>query len=242
MAHTKKSSVKHQQAFHYAGPAYVDEILQRGVIAVGMERLVPSIWFSDCPERIRQQMDIVIDDRRQAVDEIAAQALGDLASEMVEALHLWQKSNGVVPTSTKTDFQCFDFLAGDLEFVFLSVGDWIHWGWDEPSGFVFDTETLLRRGATLRTMDLGPRFAAAIRDVLVEPWKDYLKAKDAILTALAQVKQQGELRGRAAIEYLRDLPVWEGERPAEVLWPGNLPVSMATQVWKEGTQLRRTTT
>lgn len=224
------------QAFHSANPAVVEEILEQRHIQVGMARLLPSIWLTDCPARIREMMNIVLDEGAGTVNEPALQALDDLSVEMAEAMHAWQKANGMIPTGTETDFQCVDFLAGDLDFVFLSVGGWVKFANDEPSGFVFDAEELLRNGAILRLMDLGPRYAAALRELLVKPWKSYSKARDGILAALAGVQSQGQLHGKQAIEFLRTSWALNSGRPPEILWQGDLPVSLAKEVWIDGAQ------
>ena len=231
------------KAYHHVDGYIMDEVMAAGKIEVGAARLDPQIWNSDCPDRIR---DLIANAESRGsgaaeANDVAVQALSDLAAERVEEIHLWQRKRGFDATSTKTDFQCLDFLAGDLSFVFLSVDDWISWGRDEPSGFVFDAEKLLREGALLRVMDLGPRYAIAVSELLMMPWHDYRAAKRGIMDTIAEVQKRGQLAGKSAIRFLRETAEERSvavlARPIEILWPGDLPVSLAESAWKEGIQV-----
>lgn len=220
------------RVFHHIPDISIEHVLQEGVVRPAIFRLEPSIWLGDCADRIRN----LVWNLREPND-VATQALGDLPAEIAAELQTWQEAHGVIPTSRQTDFQCWDFLAGDLGSVFLSVGDWVHWGRRDPSGLVFNGQELVKLGARVRPYDLALAYRQALEDFLVQPFTNIEEAKRVIRETLEQVRWKGELRYVEAAEFLRKKGPWVGDARPEVVWTGDLEVNFATELWRDGLQV-----
>lgn len=237
-------------AYHFASATAVDGILRQGKILPGIYRLDPSIWQWDCDNRIRGLLEDVANQAvlrarhqgaeaaEEPMDETALSALHDLVASRADELDRWQKRRRIEARQTKTEFECFDFLARDLEHVFLAAHDWPWFASREVSGFVFDAEELVWHGAVVRPVDLAETYNTEIRKVLERSWDSSEAATEAFEAAFAGAKRRNELRGSEALRFLSQADPANWPEPPEVVWPGDLPIDMALSVWKNGERVQ----
>lgn len=143
---------------------------------------------------------------------------------------------------TQSLFNCTDLIAGDLDLVFLSPGDW----YSVMNGFVFDAEELLMKGARFRPMDLLGNFNYVIEQVSSRKFKSMLDAMEEIEEALREERETRELTGEEGIWDLRsclegggDYPEPDGQCKGEIVWEGPLPLDLAIEVWENGKEITR---
>lgn len=226
------------RAYHFVPAPVLDDVLGLGRVEPGIMRIDPSIWIWDCQNRIRG----LVDDMRAAgdpVDETALSAIHELVAGKAEELARRQRREGAEARQTKTEFQCLDFLAGDLERVFLAVHDWPWFAAREVSGLVFDAEELIWNGGVVRPIDLAETYDAEVRKILKKPWKSGKKAAEAVLEALEGVKGRHEISSSEALRFVGAAARggnWP--EPPELLWPEALPVDMAMEIWKNGERIQ----
>ena len=136
-------------------------------------------------------------------------------------------------------FNCVDFLAGDLDYVFLRPGDW----YSVDNGFVFDAADLFRKGARFRPRDLLGAYASAIKIVASQAYRTVREARLEIEAMIDLVKGDMEYRGIEALEVVKACLEGGGvcagqESPmSEIVFPGPLPTGMAIEVWENGVRL-----
>lgn len=137
-----------------------------------------------------------------------------------------------IPTNSKgtwSEFRCEDILAGDLSRVFLSLAEWSEiYKKHNKNGIIFVAEDLVKRGAVIRYQDLLQEYESVLQEFF-EPGGR--KTADALERALDRVRKTGELRGKAALEYLRR---GDFEGTEEVVVDGPLSLDRAEQIWRDG--------
>lgn len=169
-----------------------------------------------------------------------------LLHERIREISELQKHEGLnPPTIPATMLFCADLIAGDFVNVFLSPGGFTNAmaarGWP-LSGFAFDAEELIRRGAEYRPEDLGFRFRNAISNTLKSDFGKH-SAYEAIKITLEE-KRVDVLKGDDALKALKlfDKPSHdptahrEYDWPAnpEIVWHGPLPLDLAIEFWMNG--------
>jgi hypothetical protein len=152
----------------------------------------------------------------RAIEELAAERIASLPEE----------------GSTQTLFNCFDVLAGDINLVFLSIGNW----YSIPNGFVFDAERLIDGGAKLRKRDLLGRYGEMFEAVSAEHFRSVVAAKRAILSGLEVILEAHQLEGREAKTWIREIYEEKENRrqDTELAWEGRLPLSLAVEAVRVG--------
>ena len=140
-----------------------------------------------------------------------------------------------------TKFECADFLAGDLGFVFLSLGQWNYWDpKDRENGFVYDAAELVKFGALVREEDYGRDYATSLRGL--GAWRFSSPRRwDTALRAVLERISGSSLSGEAARDVLDAADLaghWpESFQDPELLCPGALSMDYATQIWVDGRQV-----
>lgn len=217
------------KAYHWVPNTAFPKILDTGLITPAIERVSPGFFRDKCVDEFENIKSIA---RASSYDlnPVALRAAERLAEDRIEDLTQW--SRGDFSREEFSQFGCIDLMAGDIESVFLQVGDWVHWGGsDRPTGFVFDAEYLIRQGAVLREKDLAPLYWDGLNKFLQEDWGDIDAAEDHLLQAFVDIQRAHESRGKAAIKALKKL----GRRVnAELLWNDRLPVALAVESVLEG--------
>ncbi len=140
--------------------------------------------------------------------------------------------------TTHTLFNCLDFIAGDMESVFLSIGDW----YAVPNGFVFDAGRLLSIGAKFRPIDLLGFYERAISRIAKRRFASIPAAVEAVEKVIREVHDAHETIGKAGIEELEACvaatEIAEGRKKdcptGEITWSGSLPLDLAIEAWQEG--------
>ena len=226
------------KAYHYVPASAMKKVLHQEEILPSSERVDPSIFMWDCQNtmnEIRREIEF----GGQVADENALEALYDWADQEVQSLEEWQREIGAEETHRETQFYCIDLLAGDLDRVFLSVGNWVHWA-PSHTGFVFDAEELIGRGGGLRTTDLSLAYGVALQEVLMKRWRSREEAREAFEREFRKVVKTNTALKKEAKDWLRmssrsltQAALPEGGR-AELVWEGSLPLKLAIEVWDEG--------
>ncbi len=131
--------------------------------------------------------------------------------------------------SPQSMFNCIDLIAGDLDLVFLSIGDW----YAIPTGFVFDAEELLARGAVFRPADIMGELGYRLEEISRWNYGRYAEARRAIEEVAQDVIERNSLKGAAARRAIkRCLKEGEGACPVgELVWEGPLPLELAVEAW-----------
>lgn len=201
------------------------EIIERGEIEPAIERLDRGEMEAECfsdPERgatLRQRFEGASQKLLLALEAIARKKIAKLPESGF----------------THSLFNCVDLIAGDLEVVFLKPEGW----YSVPTGFVFDAEKLIAKGARYRDEDLLGGYTAAIEGAADMGFRSVEDARRHIERELADIHKYFESTGRAALEKLRE---WKRGRRAsqdfrEIVWKGRLPLAMATEAWLEGEEV-----
>jgi hypothetical protein len=141
----------------------------------------------------------------------------------------------VPPYTARTEFQCDDLIAGDLDQVFLSLGSWLPEGHfpGERNGFAFDAEYLIEDGAAIRPGDLVEDYYAEIGDFL---WhKGGEKTAEALARRLDDIKDRYELRGKKALRALEKGRFQPGY--AELVYPDRIMTWQAIEAWMDGERM-----
>jgi hypothetical protein len=163
-----------------------------------------------------------LDATLQHADPRAYQAFQDLLDERL--LDIQEHASG-----TWSEFRCEDILAGDLGRVFLSLAEWPEiYKKHNKNGIVFVAEDLVKRGAAIRYQDLLPEYESALQEFFESASR---KTVDVLERALDKVRRKGEIRGAAALAYLR---LGEFEGTEEVVVDGPLSLDRAEQIWRDG--------
>ena len=131
---------------------------------------------------------------------------------------------------THSLFGCLDLLAGDLDLIFLKPRGW----YSLPNGFVFDAEELLMKGGRFRGEDLLGGYVAAVEGASKKPFGSVASARRFIEHEFQDIRHYFESTGREAIEALRHTRDLE-----EIVWPGDLPLGMAIEAWRDGRNITR---
>jgi hypothetical protein len=169
-----------------------------------------------------------------------------LLHEQIREISELQKREGLNLLKTQsTMLSCLDLIAGDFMNVFLSPGGFtnatIARGWP-LSGFAFDAEDLIRRGAEYRPRDFLSQYRGAVSGTLrsgLDEDRAYAAAR-----ASLDIAKAGTLTGDEA---LKALAIFEGPEhdptgykkydwpsDAEVVWRGPLPIDLAVELWVGG--------
>ena len=205
------------------------EIISVGEIRPAITRLDPSVMEHEC---FSERSGYSIYERFPKASKTALKALEEIAKSKIRKL----PETGF----TQSLFNCLDLLVGDLELVFLSLGNW----YCVPNGFVFDAKELLAEGARLRPTDLLGEYSQALQVVVNQKYKSVKEAKDEIRAMIDLVRAEIEYSGTGAYEVL---DLWEKREGGfsgkkhlhpEVVWKGALPIGMAIEVWEEGRKIK----
>jgi len=214
------------------------KVLHQGEILPSSERVDPSVFMWDCQNTMNEiRREIEFNDLEPNENTFAA--LYDWADQEVQSLEEWQREIGTEETHRETEFYCIDLLAGDLDRVFLSVGNWVRWA-PSHTGFVFDAEELVWKGAGIRTTDLSLAYMAALQRVLMKLFRSKGEAREAFEGGLQKVVRANTSWKKEAKDWLRmsSRSLTKAALPeggmAELVWEGSLPLKLAIEVWREG--------
>lgn len=204
------------------------EIISVGEIRPAVTRLDRSSMRDECYSK---EIGSTLHDKFPKAGKKAYQAMKEMVEEKLEEL----------PESgfTQSMFNCLDLLVGDLEFVFMSLGNW----YSSDNGFVFDAKQLLAEGAIFRPIDLLGEYDNALSVVVNQKYDSVKEARVEIDAMLELVRSQMEYKGRGAYKVLqacmeRKGPCTKTHRPPELVWRGALPVAYAIEVWEEGKKIK----
>lgn len=201
-------------AYHSIKKKFIGKVLREGVIRPAIVRLDP--YSFDCGVVLEWFKNYV------QVPRGTEEMFLDWVEREKESLADFQRQEGFKGDQTSTQFQCLDFLAGDIESVFLSLGSWA--GDPFPkTGLIFDAEDLVNNGAWIRRHDFADGYEMAMQRVLSKRYTSYQKFVDKAVSDLDFVKR-GELYGPDALEFIRE-GRWRDsyEGTPELLWSGDLP-------------------
>lgn len=219
------------KAYHYIaeGGAALDRILEAGTVLPAIYRIDPLDIGDQCDEMMGKLDHAARMDPKKAP---AVSAVRELIQEKIGEIYVAQQQDPVTDGSP-TKLRCEDLLAGDLTFVFLSVGDWVReiFGGEEfvPNGLVFDAEFLVRQGARVRMGDLFDEYYMAVTELVWhETYDDVRDARSALIEKLRRI--QGRSRGvDMELEKLGRASTW-----AEIVYPGILPAEWSIEIWRDG--------
>lgn len=159
-------------------------------------------------------------------------ALRQIARAWVEKL----PENG----TTHTLFNCVDILAGDLDRIFMSIGNW----YSVDTGFVFDAEELMRKGASFRPTDLLGPLDFNIERISKATFPSVYEAKVAIQETIDEVLKDHSWSGKKGLSELQKCFAGEGKYyksegcvNGELVWDGPLPLELAVEAWDNGTRI-----
>lgn len=205
--------------------------------------ILPAAYRMD-PDQARQLCRAELNKRNPP----AAVRLGidRLLDERVEEIAALQEREWIRPPKTEggSMFMCDDLLSGDFMNIFLTPGGFtgamIARGWP-LSGFEFDAEELIRRGAQYRKEDFLWGYKSALLKAL-----ESSSGPDTYATLKADLAAV-QTRAKYGDEAVEELAIFDvpGHDPtthgeyawpssAEVVWPGPLPLELATAVWHNG--------
>lgn len=211
------------KAYHtvLGGPENVRQILEEGVIRPASERMDPAKAQALCSDLITQ------------ITWSGSKTIPEATEAFIELLELrLQDLRPLPPYTTRTEFQCDDLIAGDLDQIFLSLGSWLPEGHfpGKHNGFTFDAEYLIEDGAAIRTADLVEEYDGEITDFL---WhKGGEKTAEALARRLDDVKNRYELRGKKALRALEKGRFQPGY--AELVYPDRIMTWQALEAWMDG--------
>lgn len=163
----------------------------------------------------------------------ALEALEEMAREKIEEL----PRSGL----SRSLFNCADLIAGDLEVIFLSVGDW----YSVPNGFVFDARELMEGGACFRPSDLLGEYTRALDIVVRQKYRSVARAREEILAMIDLVKGEMQSCGPSAVKVLEacmkggGICAGKSSTGFEIVWPGPLSLDLAIEVWKNGKRVSK---
>lgn len=204
---------------HHSVPAeFIDVVLSEGVIRPALVRIDP--YSFDCNEILEMAH------RDAQVNAKTQEMFLDWVDREKESLADFQRQEGFEGRQTSTQFSCLDFLAGDLDYVFLSLGAWARFPFQD-TGFVFDAEALVDLGARVRKQDFVEGYEAALQRVLGRSYRSNEAFSKAATSALEFVKR-GELHGTEALKFIRGEKWKHYSYPGspELVWSGDLPVTL----------------
>jgi hypothetical protein len=215
------------KAYHWVPQRAFPEIARVGHLTPAIERLDRGVFHDKCDEMLESLGSTL---RERPVNVFAQQALQSLIEGRL-AEFAARPSAGREPF---TQLGCIDLLAMDAENVFLQVGRPPDWSDERFSGFVFDAEELVRRGATFRRKDLAPAYWAALQKFMAMPFQDSDHALDELVETFVRVQKANDLRGVPGLRALRGK---HGRQPPELLWQGRLPIDLAVESFHANTYL-----
>lgn len=162
------------------------------------------------------------------IRDTTADAIRLLGRDYAEAQGLTKRS------FERSRFECPDVIAGDLECVFFSLGEFKYCG-ENQNGFVFDALRLIRdMDARLRREDFLALYGEIVREVDRYELNTATETASAIEEALRQAgRRGGEKRGTAAMQQLRKSGLDEFSS-VELAVRGKVPLSLAEEVWING--------
>jgi hypothetical protein len=211
------------KAYHtvLGGPENVRRILEEGVIRPASERMDPVKARTLCDDLVTQ------------ITWGSSKTIPEAVEAFMELLdHRLQDLRPMPPYTTRTEFQCDDLIAGDLDQIFLSLGSWLPQGHfpGERNGFAFDAEYLIEDGAAIRPGDLVEEYDGEITDFL---WhRGGKKTAEALARRLEDVKERYELRGKKALQALQKGRFQPGY--AELVYPDRIMTWQAVEAWMDG--------
>lgn len=200
----------------------LENVIAAGKIEPAVARLDRHEMEAECftdPER-----GATLKQRFEDVSPHVMAALESIAREKIRKL----PESGV----TQSLFNCLDLIAGDLEKVFLMPGNW----YSVPNGLIFDAEELLMKGGKLRKSDLLGGYRAVIEGASEERFPSAAAAKRYIEREIRDIHKYFEYTGHEGVQELRQAfqdPVEDSRM--EIVWPGALPIKMAKEAWRNGT-------
>lgn len=227
-----------RKAFHQVWGIPVKELLKKGSLKPAIDHIDPNFIADSCFDAVDDlQMEMIRKDR--AVAHEAVEVLHEIVQHEAEMVDKYQRDEGIQGKTTHSNLTCLDILANDFDKIFCSVFNWIDPG-ANPSGFVFDADFLLDKGATLRGDDLIESYKDAIKKVFTETMSrgEY---RDAFADVIQRVLLDNERTGSIAKAFL-DRVEREGKADAkrgrkgtiEIVFAGEIPLEWAKEVWHEG--------
>lgn len=211
------------KAFH-AVPAWaMESVLQEGFIRPQVNRLNVSYWTEACASWLEDlKYDINWGDILGSRESI--EAVRQIVAENLEGAE--------AEKATLTEFQCLDLMAGDLDCVFLQVGKWPDWIRRDKVGFSFDAVQLVEDGAFLRRKDIIRNYHLVVERALRTwvPGDTVRAARKRIVDGLERVRSRYTHSGATAIRLLAEVAK---TGKAELLYPGDLPVEAALEVFSQ---------
>jgi len=224
------------KAYHQVlGEGAFERVLETGVITPAVLRVDPT-WVETCC------MDVVDQWIRESiavgapVDGLAVEAFRDMFREAARDMRAAQAEAGITVTSLETKFMCIDVLFGDVWNIFLSPFEFY---FDrDKTGFVFDAEDLVARGAHVRTLDFLQKYAGVVIQVMERKAGQHIDdPRERIMAVLDELVGGFERTGEKALETMR-LAEKEGPKDGsdmEFVWKeGALPIDWAIEVWEKG--------
>lgn len=220
-------------AYHAMSTYALDQALLDGFISSAADKVYTHVFVEDCERRLPD----IIDTMQRVGENITPDK--DALKAITRLIRERSKENSSRPTykpvTRESEFQCADFLAGDLKDVFFSLGDWAQFiSPGNVSGVVFHADLLvLEEDARIREIDFIDQYTYAITN-FIKTFKDgnekgaYLWLTD----VLNQVKQR-EIYGREAWDWLQIQGSHELQE-AELVVEAPVYLDLAVEIWREG--------
>lgn len=210
------------KAYHSIYRTPLEEIVQAGVILPAAFRVDPDVLEGHCES--------LIDEIRETAFDEGGNWTAVKGIELLINNRLKEMASVSLQNTEETGFYCADLLARDVYSVFMSIGDWEDFGRKHPTGFVFDAEELINKGAIVRIGDLLQEYDDIITDMLWSKYKSPEKVMNILNNRLEEAKRENEISGIRAINYIRSsLKVYN-----ELTYPGPLNLGLAKEVWDNG--------
>lgn len=212
----------------------LEKILAQGAILPGINRLSEEALRATCGKDTKAY------DTHFGPNPIALRAMNQLLDEFIR-----DHAETLSPKAGPTALRCSDILAGDAGRVFLSAYRWtlaadVEKRGLQKTGFAFDAEDLVRKGAAVRPYDLYGGFDQVLKTEFRKGYASTERAMESIASELSSMIETGSLYGDEAIAYLHKgltdhQILYELEQEdMEVVWDGPLPIELAIEEWRNG--------
>lgn len=229
-----------RKAYHQVWGIPVRKLIRKESIEPGLSHVAPEVIEESC----RAAMEDLLKEmhtKNRAVSQEAVNTLWQMLEDEVQSIDNWQREEGIEPEGGHTNLTCFDLLAGDYDRVFLSGFNWLSSG-EKPSGFVFDADFLIDKGAIVRPNDLLHYYRDELMDIINDLREEDYDTR--FRNAIEQVQKFQQRKGEEAKKALDEIEE-EGKTKTkkslpglgELVIEGSLPIDMAIEAWDKGEKI-----
>jgi len=225
------------KAYHQVlGEGAFERVLESGIIIPAVMRVDPTGVETKCMDWVDEW------DRETKDPDVAVlQAMREMLSDATQDMRHAQAEAGVTVKTRKTNLFCIDILFGDIWNIFLSPFEFALEG--DQTGFVFDAEELVARGASVRLLDFMQKYGPVVDTVLRRKQGQHIEdPRERLMAVLEEAVGSLERTGDEALEVMRtaEKEGIKGWYDMEFIWKeGALPIDWAIEVWEKGKLITR---